>query len=124
MNKKDLEFFRKLLLEKRNEMLKERGLLKDRDMGETLTDASGENSAYSFHMADIGTDNMEREKAFFFATREDRYLYHLEQALERIDEGNFGLCHECGEEIARDRLEAVPHARLCIQCKSKEENNK
>lgn len=124
MNKKDLEFYKKLLLEKRDEMLKERGLLKDRDMGETLHEASGENSAYSFHMADIGTDNMEREKAFFFATREDRYLYHLEQALERIEQGTYGHCHECGDEIARERLEAVPHARLCIKCKSKEEDKK
>lgn len=124
MNKKDITFFKKLLLKKREEMLKDLGQLKDRDMGSTLKDASGENSAYSFHMADVGTDNMEREKAFFFATREGRFLYHLEQALERIEEGNFGMCHECGNEIARERLEAVPHARLCIACKSKEENNK
>ncbi|NIR51806.1 hypothetical protein GWO43_24835 [candidate division KSB1 bacterium] len=67
---------------------------------------------------------MEREKAFFFATQEGRYLYHLEQALERIENKTYGHCHECGEQISKDRLEAVPHARLCITCKSNEENNK
>ncbi|MCH8980805.1 hypothetical protein IH922_02165 [candidate division KSB1 bacterium] len=77
MTKKDLKKFKKLLLEKREEMLKDLGQLKDREMASTLKDASGENSAYSFHMADVGTDNMEREKAFFFATREGKFLNHM-----------------------------------------------
>lgn len=121
MNKKELAHFKSLLLQKRDEMLEELGHLKENGMTKTLKDASGENSAYSFHMADVGTDNMEREKAFFFATREGRFLYHIEQALERIEKGTYGLCQECGEPIGRERLEAVPHARLCISCKSKEE---
>ncbi len=121
MKKEDLEYFKKLLIQKRDEMLKELGNLRDNDLNTTLKDASGENSAYAYHMADIGTDNMEREKAFFFATREERFLYHIEQALERIENGTYGLCQECGEPIGRERLEAVPHARLCISCKSKEE---
>jgi RNA polymerase-binding protein DksA len=74
-------------------------------------------------MADVGTDNMEREKAFFFATKEGRFLYHLDQALERIENGTYGDCQECGNPIGNERLEAVPHARLCITCKSNEENN-
>ncbi len=124
MNKKDLEHFKKLLLEKREEILRDLGQLRDREMSASPSDASGENSAYSFHMADVGTDNMEREKAFFFATQEGRFLYHIEQALERIENNTYGYCHECGEEIGRERLEAVPHARLCISCKSKEEKTK
>lgn len=123
MKKEDLAHFKKLLLEKREDMLRELGNLKDSDMASTLKDASGENSAYSFHMADVGTDNMEREKAFFFATREGRFLYHIEQAIERIEAGTYGLCQECGNEIGRERLEAVPHARLCIACKSMEEKS-
>ena len=51
-------------------------------------------------------------------------LYHLNLALERIDRGEFGLCVGCGKEINAERLEAVPHARLCIECKSKEERQK
>ena len=124
MNKKELEHFKNLLLKKREDILKDLGQMKDREMSSTLKDASGENSAYSFHMADVGTDNMEREKAFFFATQEGRFLYHLERALERIENNNYGLCHECENEIGKERLEAVPHARLCITCKSDEENNK
>jgi RNA polymerase-binding protein DksA len=73
-------------------------------------------------MADQGTDAQEREKAFLIAHREGRYLDHLDRALERIQKGTYGFCMECGKLISRPRLEAVPHARLCIECKSSEEN--
>jgi RNA polymerase-binding protein DksA len=121
MKKEDMAYFRKLLLQKREEILKQLDHLREKGITETLKDSSGENSAYSYHMADVGTDNMEREKAFFFATHDGRFLYHIDQALERIEDGTYGLCQECRNPISRERLEAVPHARLCITCKSNEE---
>jgi len=124
MNDKDQAFFKQLLLDKRSELMKELSHLKDSGNSDTLKDASGDNSSYSFHMADQGTDNMEREKAYYFATREGRLLYHIDQALERVHTGSYGNCQECGKPITRERLEAVPHARLCITCKANEENLK
>lgn len=124
MNDKDQAFFKQLLLDKRSELMKELSHLKDSGNSDTVKDASGDNSSYSFHMADQGTDNMEREKAYYFATREGRLLYHIDQALERVGLGTYGKCQECGEPISRERLEAVPHARLCITCKANEENLK
>lgn len=124
MNEKDQAFFKQLLLDKRSELMKELGHLRDSGNADTLKDASGDNSSYSFHMADQGTDNMEREKAYYFATREGRLLYHVDQALERVHAGTYGNCQECGKPISRERLEAVPHARLCINCKANEENQK
>jgi len=121
MNEKEQAFFKQLLLDKRAELMKELTHLKDSGNSDTLKDASGDNSSYSFHMADQGTDNMEREKAYYFATREGRLLYHIDQALERVQAGNYGYCQECGNPISRERLEAVPHARLCITCKAIEE---
>ncbi|RMF69803.1 MAG: TraR/DksA family transcriptional regulator [Calditrichaeota bacterium] len=130
MTKKELEQFKKLLLEKREEFLKELKQLRG-DMSATLKDASGENSAYSFHMADIGTDNMEREKAFFFATREGKYLNRIEEALQRIENGTYGLCVDCIDEeqklcetcpwIPKERLLAVPTATRCVPCKERAE---
>lgn len=119
MEKKELEQFKKILLEKRNELLEGLGQLKEREVSSTLKDASGENSAYSFHMADVGTDNMEREKAFFFATREGKYLSHIEQALERIENGTYGICIDCQKPIPKERLMAVPTATRCVPCKEK-----
>src|SRR5256886_10366613 len=77
-------------------------------------------------MADQGTDAMEREKAFLFASQEGRYLWHVNQALRRLFQApeKFGKCEQCGEEIGFERLDALPHARLCIKCKAKEEDGK
>jgi len=119
MTKTDLKKFKKLLLEKRDEMLKDLGQLKDREMASTLKDASGENSAYSFHMADVGTDNMEREKAFFFATREGKFLNHIEEALQRVESRDYGNCIDCEKPIPQERLVAVPTATRCVPCKEK-----
>ena len=122
--KAKLRKYRKLLEKKREALLQELDYLEDATMKATLLEASGDLSAYSFHMADQGTDAMEREKAFLFASREGRFLYHLDQALLRIQDGSYGICHECGEPIDEERLEAVPHARLCIACKEAEDERK
>ncbi len=81
-------------------------------------------SAYTDHMADQGTEAMEREKAALFATKEGRYIYRLEEALRRMynDPNTFGSCHTCGSALGYARLDALPHARYCIDCKRKEED--
>jgi RNA polymerase-binding protein DksA len=117
----DLQYFKTLLMERRDELLKELDNFKNGDASNTIKEASGENSSYAFHMADLGTDTMEREKAYYFATREGRLLYHIDQALDRVEAGTYGYCQNCSKPISRERLEAVPHARLCITCKATEE---
>ena len=124
MKKKDLEKYEKLLLARRTELVEEMGLLKKAALETTIKDSSGDLSSYSYHMADQGTDSMEREKAFLMASKSGRLLYHIDEALRRIKDGSFGKCQECGGEISTARLEAVPHARLCIACKEKEEQAK
>jgi DnaK suppressor protein len=114
----DKEFFQELIMNKRAKLLEELGYLKE-SSETTLEEYSGDNSTYSFHMADQGTDAQEREKAFLFAHREGKFLAHLDRALERINDGTYGICAECGEPIAKARLEAVPHARMCVDCKKK-----
>ncbi len=124
MKKKDLEKFEKLLLAKRADILEELGLMKKNVLDTTIKDSSGDLSGYSYHMADQGTDSEEREKAFLLASKSGRLLYHIDEALRRIKDKTYGKCQECGEEISLARLEAVPHARLCIDCKEKEEKTK
>ena len=124
MTKQQLEKFRKIILEKRERLLQELDHLKSSGLNTAMKDVSGDHSAYAFHMADQGTDTMDREQQYFFASREGNLLYHLNLALERIERGEFGTCVSCGREINHERLEAVPHARLCIECKSKEEKLK
>ncbi len=80
-SKEDLEFFKNLLLQKREALYRSVGYLKESSLDTPLNEYSGNHSTYSYHMADQGTDMQEREKAFFFAHREGRYLDHLERAL-------------------------------------------
>jgi RNA polymerase-binding transcription factor DksA len=125
MTKKMLTHFEKRLLEERRRVLKELGHY-DETFGATPQSADGDLSSYSFHMADQGTDAMEREKAFLFASQEGRFLWHIDEALRRLYRSpeTFGKCQSCGEDIDVDRLDALPHARLCIACKQKEEDGK
>jgi RNA polymerase-binding protein DksA len=125
MNKKQLGHFEKRLLEERARALKELGHYGE-SFDATLQASDGDLSSYSFHMADQGTDAMEREKAFLMASKEGRFLWHLNQALRRLyaTPEKYGKCESCGEEISYERLDALPHARLCINCKEKEENGK
>ena len=122
MNKKEREPLEKRLLQERARVLKELGQY-DESFLKTPQASDGDLSAYSFHMADQGTDAMEREKAFLFASKEGRLLYHIDEALRRLyrTPKEYGVCEECGEKIAYERLDALPHARLCIRCKEKEE---
>ena len=124
MDKKDLLYFKDLLLKKREELVKNIEYLRSVTTQATSQEASGDHSAYSFHMADQGTDAMEREKQFLMASKEGRYLWHVNQALRRLysEPKSFGTCHSCGTEIDFERLDALPHARLCITCKAKEED--
>ncbi len=83
MSKKQLAHFEKRLLEERQRVLKELGHY-DETFGSTPQGADGDLSSYSFHMADQGTDAMEREKAFLFASQEGRFLWHIDEALRRL----------------------------------------
>lgn len=123
MKKQQLELFKELILKKRAKILEQMGFLEESTLSSTVKDSSGDLSSYPFHLADQGTEAEEREKAFLFASREGRYLYHLDKALERIENSTYGKCRLCGKDISIERLKAVPHATLCIKCKSKEEGD-
>jgi DnaK suppressor protein len=115
---KELAHFKTIIMDKRKEILEELQILKESMMDVTTGEYANENSTYSMHM-EQGTDAMEREKTFMFASREGKFLNYLEDALKRIEKGTYGFCTDCGKLIEKERLEAVPHAQLCIRCKVK-----
>ena len=120
ISKKDLKHFEERLLEERRKLLSQLGYL-EKTMNKTQRDSAGDLSAYSFHMADMGTDAMEREKAFLFASAEGRLLYNVDQALRRLYRNEYGACQNCGKDIGKPRLDAIPHASLCVSCQEKQE---
>lgn len=120
LTKKDLKHFEERLLDERKKLLGQLGYL-EKTLNQTQRDSAGDLSAYSFHMADMGTDAMEREKTFLFASAEGRLLYDVDQALRRMYRNEYGMCPRCGKEIGKARLDAIPHATLCVACQEKQE---
>ncbi len=133
-SKKDLDHFKEVILEKRDEIIEQLQNLKDQMLDPTTGEYINENSPYSLHMAEQGTDAMEREKTFLYAQRENKFLGYLEDALKRIEAGTYGICVECIEEpqhlcdtcplIPKARLEAVPHSQLCLPIKQRQEKSR
>lgn len=124
MNKDTLKMYERRLLEERSRLMKELGIFEDEVMNSTQRDSAGDLSAYAHHMADLGTDAMQREKAFQLASRDGQQLQTVNEALRRIYDGGYGICPRCRQEIASERLEAVPYARLCSPCQEKQEKSR
>jgi RNA polymerase-binding protein DksA len=117
MEQHELEYFKNLILEKHEEILDE---LENGEFKELRSESS--EKSYAFHMADMGSDNNEREKSFMVASLEGDILAELDDALTRIENGSYGICEVCSSEINRNRLEAIPYAKLCLDCKSQFES--
>ena len=124
MDRTQIESIERLLVRERDKIRRSIGRFQQHSVSRDSADA--DLSSYSFHMADQGTDAMEREKSFLFASKEGRYLYRIEEALLRLytEAESFGICHGCQNEIPFQRLEALPHARYCLDCKRREEEEK
>jgi RNA polymerase-binding transcription factor DksA len=124
-SKKELNEFKNVILEKRTEIIDQLQNLKDQMMDTTTGQYVNENSPYSLHMAEQGTDAQEREKLYLWAQRETKFLGYLEDALQRIENGTYGICIDSLELkegphlIPKNRLLAVPHTQHCVDCKNK-----
>ncbi len=121
MNKTELKYFEGLLNEKKETLLQELGYLEDNTMRLSSKEGAGDLSSHAYHLADHATETQDREQAFHMASREGKYLFYIEEALDRVRNGTFGVCKKCGKIIPKPRLEAVPTAKMCIECKSAQE---
>jgi RNA polymerase-binding transcription factor DksA len=113
----ELRRFKELILAKRQETLEELDNLKESIMDVTTGEYVSESSNYSLHM-EQGTDAMEREKTFLFASRGSKFIVQLDDALQRIDNKTYGVCKACGLLVPKERLEAVPTAQTCAEFKN------
>jgi len=84
-------------------------------------EASGDISGYTYHMADVATDNYDREFSLGLASSEREILYVLDDALKKIEDGTYGICEVCKTAISKTRLKALPQASLCVKCQEKRE---
>lgn len=84
-------------------------------------EASGDISGYTYHMADVASDTYDREFSLGLVSNDTDLLYELDDALKKIEDGEFGVCEECDNRITKNRLKAVPYARSCLKCQEKKE---
>ena len=112
MRRKDLNFFRKLLTRRLEELLMEAEKTKN-------TVKAAEESASD--PMDQASNQVERDFLLRLRDRESKLIVKIKEALERIENGTFGVCEGCGEEISLKRLRARPMATLCIHCKHEQE---
>ncbi|CUT01440.1 transcriptional regulator, TraR/DksA family [Candidatus Kryptobacter tengchongensis] len=115
-SKEELEYFKQILLKKREEILEMLEFHRQSLIESTTQNDKPVGTPYSIHM-EYGTETEEREKTMFFIAREEKMLNYIDAALVRIERGTYGVCVSCGKLIDKRRLEAVPHTQLCIECK-------
>ena len=123
-SKKKLAFFKKHIQAKldalTNDLDDSKGNL---DSNTSVSSSLAQESVYSVHMADAGTDSYEREKNYHFLNRQTDYHKSLTKALERIEDGTFGVCTISGELIPEERMLEVPNATKTVEAKEKEKLN-
>lgn len=123
MDKKKVEFYKKLLLKLKDEFVHDiSNMSKSQDGG-----AGGESrdvSGHVLHMADVATDMYDREFSLGLASNEREVLHKVDLALKKIDEKRYGVCVECEHPIAEARLKAIPYTETCLKCQEKLETQR
>ena len=118
----ELAYFEQLVLERRNSAIEDIERL--RSQLQDAREQAENDTAYSYHMADAGTDAMEREKLYLMVARQQKYVGYLDRALGRIKKKTYGVCKITGKPITKERLQAVPHTEISIEAKLKQRKHR
>jgi len=116
MKKAESKVYKERLLALRSRLRGEVSQLADAALKKNRPEGGGDQSTMPIHMADLGSDNFEQEFTLSLMESEEDTLLAIESALERIEEGSYGQCEECGVKIPKARLNAIPYAPLCVKC--------
>jgi DnaK suppressor protein len=116
MKKAEIKVYKERLLALRSRLRGDVSQMADAALRKNRMDGGGEISSMPIHMADLGSDNFEQEFTLSLMENEEETLDLIELALERIEDGSYGVCDECGARIPKARLNALPYAPLCVKC--------
>jgi RNA polymerase-binding protein DksA len=117
----EIESFRKALLGLQARLRGDLDQMTDEALHQSGGEAAGNLSRLPMHMADLGTETFDQDFTLGLIENEQETLGQINEALGRIDRGTYGTCEECGEAIARPRLQALPYTSSCIECARKRE---
>ncbi len=115
-----LEAYARLLLEERRRLRQELSEMEEHQV-KTEEKPVADVSGYEDDLVDVATETFEREKGLALESSVQGLLEMVEEALQKIRKGTYGICEGCGQQIDANRLRAIPYARLCIRCKEREE---
>jgi RNA polymerase-binding protein DksA len=121
LTKQELVEFKKLLIKIKDKVVDDIKHISEDTLKKSQKEASGDISGYTYHMADVATDTYDREFSLSLASNGRQFLYELEDAFKKIEEGTYGTCEDCKVLISKTRLRAVPFAKLCVKCQEKRE---
>src|SRR6266699_1946326 len=119
MTTTERETYRQHLVSLRSRLNGDVSHLTDEALRQTGGEASGSLSNTPIHMADLGTDNFEQEFTLSLIQNEEMVLEEIAEALNRVNQGSYGKCEECGSPIPKARLQALPYTRHCVNCARK-----
>lgn len=117
LSRGELDEFESMLLERRRQLLGDFQALEDAEAR-----GATEGSSVSTHLADLGSDRAESDVSLGRRESASGEIQEIDDALARIQDGSFGICESCDQVIAKERLAAIPYARLCVPCKKQEES--
>ncbi len=123
MNRAELREYKERLLALRARMSGDVDQLRENSLRTSRSESNGDLSRMPIHMADIGSDNYEQEFSLSLIENEGAALAKIQASLERIEDGTYGACEECGGKIPKTRLNAIPYATLCVKCASQHEQS-
>jgi DnaK suppressor protein len=121
MKSAELQVYKDQLLVLRARLRGDLNHMADTALKKSRSEANGDLSSMPIHMADIGSDNFEQEFTLSLMENDGGTLEQIETSLERIEEGSYGQCEECGAKIPKSRLNAIPYAILCVRCAQQQE---
>jgi len=123
MDTQKLDEMKQKLLALQERIMGEVNALQKGTLNQSLKEQSGDLSGYAIHLADSASDSYDRDFTLTLASREQNVLNDIDAALAKMESGEYGCCEHCGHPIDEARLDAVPYARLCLQCKERQEKH-
>ena len=121
MPKADLKKYKEMLLKEREKVGGDLSHIAQNTLNKSQREASGDLSGYSYHMADMASDDYERDFSLGRASDEQKLLFLIDEAIKRVGDGTYGSCLQCGKLIPKKRLKVLPYAETCIDCQKKTE---
>jgi DnaK suppressor protein len=118
MKKAEMRVYKERLILLRARLRGDVNAMANAALNKTRSEASGDLSSMPIHMADVGSDNFEQEFTLSLMENDEETLDSIEAALERIEDGVYGSCIECGGRIPKTRLNAIPYTPHCVKCAS------